>query len=287
MGSPIGAGWVIVGGSGTGKTACLAHMLSHKGLAITPMPQACKVMNTVYGVMPKRVVVTDLLEDAVKVIQKVKSSEVDCLLLDDAHYMIENYATRGDNFWDRMSKSLMTIGKLGSQLADKGVKVFVTVNEQPPRVSSGKRVRGGPLFPGQMPEKFCGLFHAVARMAPGDDAETTSGWRYWLDFGSDPEYIGKNRDLALSIKRYPPFVPEILRFGGVTIDLPLYGKHEKTIDKLAGLVLEEYAEDQEEVCSITREAFVGLAKKTNPREARGIVMAGLTRGALRHAELVL
>ena len=280
----IGAGWVIFGSNGTGKTTSVAHLLDG-GVVIQFKADAHRVMETVYGIRPSTVHVVTQLEAALKILKAIPKG-TPAVLIDDVHYMIESYAEQGANFWKRISNTLYAISEVTDQLAAKGVLVFITANMQPPRVSSGKDVRGGPMLPGQMPEKFCGLFHAVARTVSSDEGMRYPGWDYWLDFGSDPAFMGKNRDLALSVKRYPPFVAEILRAGGLSFDVPTVDSHSKVVQKIADTVQGNY-EDLDEVNDYVRSTFTQLAKAKNIHTARTLVMAGLTRGSLQYAQFIL
>jgi hypothetical protein len=280
-----GAGWLLYSISGAGKTAAPGPLFDGRGTVIEYQPDSHLVMGTVYDCAPGRVVHSQKLEDALKVISRIKPDEGP-VLLDDLHYMITHYGQRGPDFWNRMEKALYGLAEASSGLASKGVQVFVTCLEQGPRDGSRGSIPGGPLLPGQMTQQFAGLFHIVTRMVPQEDA-TIPGHNFWLDFGSDPQYVGRSRDLATKIKRFPPFVPEFLRKSGVQFQSPLLEKHEALVEKLAKIVEEEY-----ENMAGTAEQCNALLRELRSRglsvgKARQVVLAGLTRGALRYADGVL
>jgi len=286
MRTTAGAGWLNYSQSGAGKTAAPAALFDGRGTVIEFQPDAHRVMSAVYDCTPKKVHHCQLLEDALKIAKSLKPSDGP-ILLDDIHYMITSYGKRGTEFWNRMEDALFGIAEVTANLSTKGVQVFVTSLEQGPGTTSRGPQPGGPLLPGQMSQQFAGLFHVVTRMVPYG-TEDIPGHRYWLDFGSDPLYVGRSRDLATTVKQYPPFIPEILRFTGVSVTLPVVEKYDKAVEILAAHVLEE-CEDLEATKDKCNELLRHLIfkQKLTPGKARQVVMAGLTRGMLRYSQGII
>jgi hypothetical protein len=280
----------IYGPSGSGKTAAAGACL-HGGGVVVFTRDAAESIETVYGIKPAKVIVCNKLPESLKALREMK--DLPFVLLDDMHYPITKYADGSPDFWKAIDKSLLALAELSGERGERGQSTLFTANEQPPRTSSGKAVRGGPMLPGQGPEKFCGLLHTVARMVTSEtgdgDDESYPGWQWWLDFGSDPtNYVARSRGLALPIKRFPPFLPEILRATGVTVDLPAVDNNIALINKMVAAMAEPYASaDFDGLRDVYRPLYAKLRTKRDSAFARTIVMAALTRTALEFADTVI
>ena len=72
----------------------------------------------------------------------------------------------------------------------------------------------------------------------------------------------------------------------MTVNVPVVDNYDKVVQKIANDVQVEYT-DLEEVGSYIGERFQLLAAAKGPEVARTIIMAGLTRGSLQYAKLII
>lgn len=94
-----------------------------------------------------------------------------------------------------------------------GTCFVITLHEQEERISSGKRIRGGPELPGQAPEEFSGYLDVILR-AVSD--ETMELWPFVYHSISRPKWIAGDR-LSVFPDQCPMNICEGLRLYGMNI----------------------------------------------------------------------
>ncbi len=140
------------------------------------------------------------------------------ILIDDLSVRVEEElkGQSGNTMWKNLSKNMIELRDMAREATDAGINVFWTAHEQPQRVSSGKRVRGGPKFPGQMPETFSGLVDIIGRATFNEDSPL---WKYSITFGPQKDWISGDRK-AVFPEISPMNLAEGYRYAGIDVPRP-------------------------------------------------------------------
>tara|TARA_R100001163_G_C5025412_1_gene167093 strand:+ start:165 stop:1049 length:885 start_codon:yes stop_codon:yes gene_type:complete len=205
------------------------------------------------------------------------------IVVDDFSLLVESTVTElekkhsfGD-MWRKLRQQVLFMRDSARYATSKGTHVFFNCHQVPPKVSSGKRVRGGPKLPGQLPEQFSAFADVVAR---AEYEETAAPWKYLLRTGPHPDYIAGDR-LGVLPDPAPMNLREALIAAGYDLPRPKgFEWMDKTADKLCELVLKNGLEDWR---TTLQKAGKELAGKYDLRHVRWVLQDSLHRAVIQNA----
>jgi glutathione S-transferase len=211
------------------------------------------------------------------------AGKVPTIVVDDFSLLVESTVTDlekvhsfGD-MWRKLRQQVLFVRDSARYATSKGTHVFFNCHQVPPKVSSGKQVRGGPKLPGQLPEQFSAFADVVAR---AEYEETAAPWKYVLRTGPNPDYIAGDR-LGVLPDPAPMNLREALIAAGYDLPRPKGLEWmDKMADKLSALVLKNGLEEWRNVLS---EAGKTLASKHDLRHVRWVLQDSLHRAVIQNA----
>lgn len=196
----------IYGKAKIGKSSQLIE-LCHSGAIATGSSSALLPGQTFLGLPGVTSFIVDNLK-ALRKLVKVEAPKHKYFGIDDLTQIVN----RSGRDWKSLNADI--IGLIYEDMIpirDKhGTCFCITLHEQEERISSNKRIRGGPQLPGQAPEEFSGYLDTVLRAS---NEETMELWPFVYWSISRPKWIAGDR---LSI--FPDICPM-----NIVAGLKLYG----------------------------------------------------------------
>lgn len=230
MSTKRGRNVMIYGPNKAGKSLA-ALLVCARGLVVTEgdAPDAAR---TLFGVDGWQQATANAVSDMTALVNK-HAGKVPAVLCDDLSIVTQRTFRDGD--WGRLDDEFLALDSAVMKANDQGTHVIFTCHEQPPRMSSGKYVRGGPALPGQLPERFTARSSIVFRVCYDETAEP---WRYVFKTGPQPDYISGTRVAGIWPDPSPMNLAEGLRLAGYEIPRPTGLEWmEPVVGKLADAIL--------------------------------------------------
>ena len=271
----------VYGRSKTGKSTCTgaagaAGLFIADGGGLLPL-------RSFLGIESVNTVAAHNVQEAAELIEKHASPELKTIVVDDFSLLVERTIGQlekthsfGD-MWRALRAQVLRCRDAARSATEKGTTIIFNCHESPPKVSSGKAVRGGPAMPGQLPEQFSAFSDIVARVKYD---ETAAPWKFVLTTVSDAEFIGGDR-LSIFPPNAPMNVAEALRAAGYNIPYPKGMEWaEGTVAKLAKAVEKNGLENWRETL---KPAADTLMKKHSPQHTRWVIQDALHRAILTNS----
>tara|TARA_R100000963_G_scaffold34891_2_gene30078 strand:+ start:512 stop:1411 length:900 start_codon:yes stop_codon:yes gene_type:complete len=209
------------------------------------------------------------VEDAAKMVEQ-GAGKHPTIVVDDFSLLVEQTVSSLEQkhgfgeMWRKLRQQVLGMRDAARMATAKGTHVIFNCHESPPRTSSGKYVRGGPMMPGQLPEQFSAFSDIVARVVYD---ETAAPWKYVLQTAPDAEHICGDR-LDILPDPAPMNIGEALRAAGYDIPRPKgLTWQDKVVDALSKQVLDSGIENWRPTLKAAAEKLVSKYDQAHVRWA--------------------
>jgi hypothetical protein len=172
----------VYGPAKVGKTFAALHLAGSNGFFVA-QNNAVLAAHTVFGQdLTDRLRYANTAGDAVGIMAALPAG-ISCVVVDDFSLMMDRTVDKLEGekkgnvgkFWRGVKEACFNIAHMARRLNAKGIHVVVNMHEQPPRVSSGKPIRGGPRLIGQLPEQFAAELDIILKV---EYESTAKPWPY-------------------------------------------------------------------------------------------------------------
>jgi hypothetical protein len=212
----------VYGPAKTGKTWAAISLAAGDGYFIGS-PNALIAAETVFGEdLSKRIFLCRLASDVVNALKKISSMKKlpKTIVIDDFSLIMDRTidsledekSSNKAKFWRGVKDAAFDVSRWSRYLNARGVNVVINFHEQPPRVSSGRPVRGGPRLIGQLPEQMCAELDIILKV---EYDVTCKPWPY-IARTISRDYIAGDR-LSVFVDGAPFNLSEGLRRAGYDV----------------------------------------------------------------------
>jgi len=266
------------GPSGVGKTTDNGY--SFPNALFLAAPGALTSITKTCGYTPTSASVATI-EDAIAVIEKLKGTKYDTVVIDDFSFMAEQTFSAleqdkrysGFKLWGKMRDVAL---KFRDKSRYCGINVVLNCWEQPPKSKTdGSRVRGGPQLSGKLPESIPALCDVVLQV---QHENMRKPWPYVYRGVPNPSYVRKDRyNVASNVDPAPMNLAELLRAGGVHVS-----RHEAISEELVQELSEAFTGNPANDVALANEVFATMVGNGRAaHHARWIVRDALDRALIR------
>ena len=182
----------VYGPAKGGKSAACALAASGPGGMIFSDTGAVLPVSTIWGVaIPSDRISSE--KNIGKIAQAVSEMAKGVAYVDDLSILVSDKLSatkkQGWGAYDNLQADVYKLLDAGKILASKGGTLIMSLHEAPPKLVSGRDIRGGPDLWGQMAEKFSARVDTVLRVVPDSSA---APWP-WVLHSRPTDYVGGDR----------------------------------------------------------------------------------------------